>query len=221
MKNKYLSIILLGLIIFGLGSITLPPPEVKGMTLWDLGRRMVESGVIDREKFLALYNRNPKLRKEAEQLLDGDNKEPFEITSENSGLMLNYLWALGLGNKNPILEMEMMDPRYGGAQNFASTGGWTLAKGSAMEHYGMHQFITLTGEKQALVDKVSRTIFRPCCKNSAHFPDCNHGMAMLGYLELLASGGADEKAMTEKAHLLNSYWFPDVYKNPQSCSATG
>src|SRR3989344_7845092 len=221
MKNKYLNILLIGLLVFLLGNVTLTSgPVASGMPLGDLGKQMVEAGVIDREKFLALYARSPELKREATELLDGKNVR-FEITSENSGLLLNYLWALGLGNKNPILEMEMMDPRYGGAQNFASTGGWTLAKGSAMEHYGMHQFITLTGEKQALVDKVSRTIFRPCCKNSAHFPDCNHGMAMLGYLELLASSGADEKAMTEKAHLLNSYWFPDVYKNPQSCSATG
>ena len=209
MKNKYLNILLIGLLVFLLGNVTLTSgPVASGMPLGDLGKQMVEAGVIDREKFLALYAQNPKLKKEAEQLLDGNNREPLEITPENSGLMLNFLWALGLGNSNPILEMEMMDPRYGGAQNFASTGGWTLARGGAMEHYGMHQFISLSGEEQELVDKVSRTIFRPCCKNSAHFPDCNHGMAMLGYLELLASRGAGEKEMTEKAHLLNSYWFP-------------
>src|SRR3989338_1454430 len=105
----------------------------------------------------------------------------------------------------------MMDPRYGGAGNFASTGGWTLAKGDAMEHYNMHALIALTAEQQKLVDKVSRGIFRPCCGNSTHFPDCNHGMAMLGLLELMASQGVSEEDMWKTALTVNSYWFPDTY----------
>ena len=55
----------------------------------------------------------------------------------------------------------MMNPAYKGAGNFASTGGWTLAKGSAMDHYNMHSLVTLTAEQQALVDRVSRGIYRP------------------------------------------------------------
>lgn len=212
--DKILTILLLGFLLLGIGSVT-PAPEEKSdglrVSLGNLGKRMVESGVIDREKFLALYVRNPKLKKEAEELLDGDNKKPLQITPENSGLLLNYLWALGLGNSNPILQMEMMDPRYGGAGNFASTGGWTLAKGNAMNHYSQHQFFTLTEREQALVDKISRGIYRPCCGNSAHFPDCNHGMAMLGFLELMASQGASEEDMWKAALAVNSYWFPDTF----------
>src|SRR3989344_1353776 len=97
-----------------------------------------------------------------------------------AGYLLNLLWAFGLANKNPILEdaSEMMNPGYGGAGNFASTGGWTVAKGNAMGHYNMYALVTLSPEQQALVDRVSRNIYRPCCGNSTHFPDCNHGMAM-------------------------------------------
>ena len=58
-----------------------------------------------------------------------------------------------------------------------------------MNHYSMHRFIVLTPEQQALVEKVSKGIYRPCCGNSVYFPDCNHGMAMLGLLELMASQG--------------------------------
>src|SRR3989338_1758812 len=113
MKNKYLNILLLGLIVFGLGSLTVPAPEVQGMTLGDLGKQMVAAGVIDRGKFLALYDQRPELRERARKFLDEDNIQ-VEITQENSRLMLNFFWALGLSNQNPILEMEMMDPRYGG-----------------------------------------------------------------------------------------------------------
>ena len=72
-------------------------------------------------------------------------------------------------------------------------------------------FFALTPEQQALVDKVSRGIYRPCCGNSVHFPDCNHGMAMLGLLELMASQGVGEQEMWEAALTVNSYWFPDTY----------
>ena len=106
----------------------------------------------------------------------------------------------------------MSDPAYGGAGGFASTGGWTLAKGSAMDHYSMHTFVTQTPEQQELVEKVSKNIYRPCCDNPTHFPDCNHGMAMLGLLELMASQGVGEEEMYEAALAVNSYWFPDVYQ---------
>ena len=72
-------------------------------------------------------------------------------------MFLNLLWALGLGNKNEILDNgPMTDKKYGGAGRFASTGGWTLAQGDAMNHYSMHRFIGLTLEQQALVEKVSK-----------------------------------------------------------------
>ena len=180
----------------------------------DMGVRMVESGVIDKEKFEVLYSGRGGLSEADKKLLFGNDNGNLVITSENSGMMLNMLWALGLGNKNTILETgEMMNPIYGGAGNFASTGGWTLSKGNAMDHYSMHQFFVLTDSQQTLVDKVSRGIYRPCCGNSTHFPDCNHGMAMLGLLELMASQGASEEDMWNTALIVNSYWFSDVYSN--------
>src|SRR3989344_3584416 len=69
----------------------------------------------------------------------------------------------------------------------------------------------LSNANPILVDKVSRGIYRPCCGNSTHFPDCNHGMAMLGLLELMASQGASEQDMWKAALAVNSYWFPDTY----------
>ena len=80
-----------------------------------------------------------------------------------------------------------------------------------MEHYSHHALLVLSPDEQALVDKVSRGIYRPCCGNSTHFPDCNHGMAMLGLLELMASQGVSEKDMWKAALAVNSFWFPDTY----------
>ncbi|OHB10734.1 MAG: hypothetical protein A3G05_00685 [Candidatus Zambryskibacteria bacterium RIFCSPLOWO2_12_FULL_45_14] len=167
------------------------------VTWGDLSSKLVSAGVIDTDKFKVNTTRS-------------DGK--LEITNENQGLLLNLFWALGLASKNPILESgEMTNPKYGGAGNFASTGGWTIAQGNAMDHYSRHKFFDLTPEQQALIDKVSRGIYRPCCGNSTHFPDCNHGMAMLGLLELMASQGVSEQDMWKTALVVNSYWFPDTY----------
>ena len=189
----------------------------KGVTLpvtWGgLGARLVEAGVIEPAAFKQIYQSRGSFPAEYEKLLSGRTNGALTIDEGNAGYLLNLLWAFGLANKNPILEDkgEMMNPAYGGAGNFASTGGWTVAKGNPMNHYNMHALVTLTPEQQELVDRVSRGIFRPCCGNSTHFPDCNHGMAMLGLLELMASQGVSEETMYKAALVVNSYWFPDTY----------
>ncbi len=187
--------------------VTLP------ITWGDLGAKMVEVGAIDPVKMATLYKDRGGFPAEYQKMLEKNADEKIVITSANSSYLLNLLWALGLANKNPILAdtSEMMNPVYKGAGNFASTGGWTLAKGNAMDHYNMHSLVALTADQQALVDRVSRNIFRPCCGNSTHFPDCNHGMAMLGLLELMASQGVSEQNMYKTALAVNSYWFPGTY----------
>lgn len=178
----------------------------------DLGQQLVKTGVIDKEKFEKIYSTRGGLDENEKNLLEGNLNENIIITKQNSGLILNLFWALGLSNKNPILDSgPMRDPRYGGAENFASTGGWSISKGDVMTHYSAHTFLQLTNSEQELVKKVSETIYRPCCDNSTYFPDCNHGMAMLGFLELLASQGANEDTMYQAATQLNSYWFPSTY----------
>ncbi len=126
---------------------------------------------------------------------------------------LNLLWAYGLANKNQVLENgPIMDARYGGPTNMASVGGWTVTTGSVMDHYDKHVLATLTSDQQALVEKIAKGIYRPCCNNSTYFPDCNHGMAMLGLLEYLASQGATEDQMWNAAITANMSWFPDQYQ---------
>ena len=191
----------------------LSPDGVVLPIAWgDLGKQMIDSGVIDQEKFEDLYTQRGGLNEEEKELLYGSNKKEIKINNENSGFLLNLFWAFGLANKNIILEEgPMKDPQYGGADRFASTGGWSLAKGDIMDHYSNYGFITLTYIQQKRIEEVAKNIYRPCCGNSTYFPDCNHGMAMLGLLELMASQGVGEKEMYEIALKVNSYWFPDTY----------
>src|SRR3989344_2215315 len=191
----------------------LPSDGVILPVVWgDLGAKLVSVGAIDADKFKAIYDQQGTFTEEYNKLLFGQSDGKLKITNENAGYLLNLFWALGLASKNPILETgEMANPAYGGAGNFASTGGWTVAQGNPMDHYSRHKFFNLTDEEQALVEKVSRGIYRPCCGNSTHFPDCNHGMAMLGLLELMAAQGVSEENMWKTALTVNSYWFPNEY----------
>ena len=178
----------------------------------DLGKQLVENGVIDATKFESIYASQGGLGASEKELLYGNTSEQLTIDQSNAHILLNLLWAFGLANENPILsEGPMSDPTYGGAGRFASTGGWTISRGDAMEYYGKYPLVVLSSEQQALVEKVSKGIYRPCCGNSTYFPDCNHGMAMLGLLELMASQGANESQMYAAALQVNSYWFPDTY----------
>ncbi len=192
----------------------LPADGVELPVKWgDLGKRMVEAGVLDQTKFEAIYAQRGGIDESTMKLLSRADNGKIVINQENSGTLLNLLWALGLGNKNEILEKgPMMDKQYGGdAGRFASTGGWSLARGQVMDHYSAHKFMTLTPEQQALVERTSKGIYRSCCNNSTYFPDCNHGMAMLGLLELMASQGVSENEMYRVALQVNAYWFPDTY----------
>lgn len=197
-----------------LEEVVLPP---KGFILpvrWgDLGKRLVEGGVIDQKKIEDLYAQRGGIDEETKKLLIDSDNGKIRITKDNANTLLNLLWALGLANKNVILEKgPMVDKKYGGdAGKFASTGGWTLSSGNPMGHYSRHVLVRLTSEQQSLVERVSQNIYRSCCGNSTYFPDCNHGMAMLGLLELMASQGVSEGDMYRVALQVNAYWFPDTY----------
>ncbi|MDP2629209.1 MAG: hypothetical protein Q8P45_00685 [Candidatus Harrisonbacteria bacterium] len=187
-------------------SITLP-------IRWaDLGQRMVTLGVIDMEKIEALYERRGGLSEEERALLEQPNEKELVMTEENSNYLLNLLWAFGLANQSSVLENGPMrsDPQRTG--NMASTGGWILSVGEPMNHYSAHAMVELNDDQQALVERVAKGIFRPCCGNSTYFPDCNHGMAMLGLLQLMAKEGVSEKEMYEVALGVNTLWFGGTYQ---------
>lgn len=179
----------------------------------DLGPKMLALGVIDLDKFKQTYEKSGQpLTAEQLEILTKNTDKKVKITRDNSYFLLNFFWAAGLGNKTKILtEGDMV--KYGKDQvgNFASTGGWSLAKADPMQFYARGSLIPLTSAQETLVEKVASGIYRPCCNNSTAFPDCNHGMALLAVLELMASNGATENQMFEAAKYFNAFWFPGNY----------
>lgn len=176
----------------------------------DLGPQLIEGGVIDYDAFAAIYQKsgNPLSAQEIEILKNGSDQE-IVINAHNAHFLLNFFWAVGLANKNPLLtEGPMVQYSNGQIEGFASTGGWGLASKPVTDLYANLNLIPLTAEQQKLVEEVAKQVYRPCCDNPTHFPDCNHGMAMLGILELMASKGATADQMFEAAKYINAYWFP-------------
>ncbi len=179
----------------------------------NIGPEMIKSGVIDLAKFKQAYQQSgsPLTQSQIDILTKGSNKN-IVIDRQNSYFLLNFFWAAGLANRTDILTQGDMT-QYGQNQvgSFASTGGWTLAQGSPMDYYSQLGLIPLTAAQQTLVQKVSSNIYRPCCNNPTSFPDCNHGMALLGVLELMAKNNATENQMYEAAKYINAFWFPSNY----------
>lgn len=170
--------------------------------------RLVELGVIDVEKFRQATQPTP----EELSLLTQNSTKPIHIDRTNSQFIVDVLWALGLAQKSLVYEEGPMGKEYKkDAGNFASTGGWNLAHGDAMQYLNTVDLIPLTAEQQKTTAEIARHVYRPCCGNSTWFPDCNHGMAALAAIELMVSKGIDETTIYRNVLTLNSYWFMESY----------
>lgn len=176
----------------------------------DIGPRLLAAGAIDFAPFVQLYKEiGQPLSIEQMNILEKGSDAQIVIDRSNAQFLLNLFWAVGLANQNRLLtEGPMMQNGREQVVNFASTSGWTLAARSIPDLYASTMIIQLTKEQQALLEEVAQAVYRPCCDNPTHFPDCNHGMAMLGLLELMASQGASVGAMFEAAKYVNAFWFP-------------
>jgi hypothetical protein len=176
----------------------------------DTGPQLLAAGAIDYDRFTQLYQQRgrPLTEEQLEMLTEGSDA-PIVIDRQNAPFLLNFFWALGLVNQNPLLEEgPMMQYGEGGIGRFASTGGWTIGTKPVTDLYASRPLITLTPEQQARLEEVAKGVYRPCCNNPTAFPACNHGMAMLGLLELMASQDASVDEMFTAAKYVNAFWFP-------------
>lgn len=178
----------------------------------DVIPRLVENGVIDMAKFEELYSQRGGLDENQKKLLTEPSAEPILIDSKNSSFILNLLWPLGITNKNSALDETLKNVGEADIGNLAATGGWTLGKSrNGGEYYNKLEILKLTKKQDELVYRVASNIFRPCCGNSTAFPDCNHGAAMLGLIQLGVVQGLSEDELYEEALKFNSFWFPEQY----------
>lgn len=190
----------------------LPAQIDLGVSFSDTIVKMIKEGAIDKEKFEKLYEGRGGLSADEKKLLKEPTNNKIVVTQANSGFILNLLWPLGIANKTNVLADGPMGTQYKkDVGNFASTGGWTVGKISGGDMFNRFSILPLTSEQEKLVTEIAQNIYRPCCGNSTYFPDCNHGAAMLGFIELAVSAGMPKDEIYKKALILNSYWFPQTY----------
>jgi rhodanese-related sulfurtransferase len=192
-----------------LPSQVLPKEGFRLPISWgDIGPRLVSLGVIDKKKFEGAV----ELTSDQKKILEEGGDIPITIDSSNSQFVVDMLWALGLAQKSKVYIDGPMGTQYKkDVGNFASTGGWTLARGEAVNYLNKFDLIPLTSDQQSKVEEIAKNVYRPCCGNSTWFPDCNHGMAALAAIELLVSKGVPEKDIYKYILDLNTFWFPQNY----------
>jgi len=183
--------------------------EVK-LNWGDTGKKIVEAGGIDMVKYLENYS-GPK-NEELLSYLTKDKDEGITINADTAYFWVNTLWALGLTQNSKVLSEGIMGTEYKDQLgNFASTGGWTLGVKPAVSLYSSSMIIDLDESEQEMVREISSNVYRPCCGNPTSFPDCNHGMAILGLVELMVDQGFSEDEIYKASLAFNSYWFPQTY----------
>ncbi len=188
------------------------PPE--GYTIpavfGSIGPQLVVAGAINLDTFVSLYKQqNKPISNDLLDILTKEVHTQITITPRNAYFLLIYFWALGLTNQNAILDQgPMMSGGVSKVGGFASTGGWTLGAKQATTLYSSTKIVRLTSEQQSQLEEVAAAVYRPCCDNPTFFPDCNHGMAMLGLLELMASQNATVEDMYKTAKYVNAFWYP-------------
>ena len=190
--------------------VTLPQSYTLPISYGELGPKLVGAGAIDLPAFIQLFTESgDPLSPEQQAIVRDGSDTPVTIDRGNAHFLLNFFWAVGLANRNSLLTNGALQ-QYGdgNVEQFASTGGWTLAAKPIKELVGAVPLIDLTEVQQKRLEAVAGAVYRPCCGNSTLFPDCNHGMAMLGMLELMAANNASEEQMFTAAKYLNTFWFP-------------
>jgi hypothetical protein len=189
----------------------LPAGGYSTTLIWgDVGKKLVEVGAIDEEQYRKLFN-SPANGEDELDILKGGSTKPIEINENTSQFAVDTLWAFGLTQKSKVLDEGPMKKGGYELNGFASTAGWTLGKKSAVELYSSQDLVQLNDSKQDLVKKIAEGIYRPCCDNPTSFPDCNHGMAALGLIELEVAAGISEEQIYRDVLAFNSFWFPQTY----------
>ena len=185
----------------------------QGFTLpvkWgSIPNQLVDSGALNLS-FVegSLISANQPLTNGELGLLNGTNNGNVTFSHSSALFTLYVLWAVGINNRNPIINNGPV-MKYGGSPyDLASTGGYgPLGKLSL----GNLSLIDLNVSQQNLVDTIASNVYRPCCNNPAMFPDCNHGAAQLGLIELMASQGKNETQIYNALKEFNSFYYPQQY----------
>ncbi|MDE1824625.1 MAG: hypothetical protein KGH74_05015 [Candidatus Micrarchaeota archaeon] len=157
---------------------------------------------------LALNASGTPLTQAEMDILNGNSTSQIVLNQSDQQFVLYVFWSLGINNKNPVITNGMIMHYGGNPYNLASTGGY---KPLGMLQLGNLSMVAEDGAQQDMVWRMANESYRPCCDNPTSMPDCNHGAAALGLIELMASQGMNETAMLDSLEKFNIANFPSQY----------
>lgn len=176
--------------------------------LGDSPLKLVEHGIIDPDRFLALYHN--ELPPEQRLLLFWPSHRPINLMRENSNIYVNLLWPLGRANRLKANESSPVNNET--LPMLAATAGWTLGQAeNGAACFNGYRILDLSERQEQLAASVAQRTYRPCCDNSTFLQDCNHGSALFGILQLGAAQGLGGAELFQEALTFNSFWFPSHY----------
>ncbi len=171
-------------------------------------KELVDSGALNITALSSILQQSGQpLTAEELQILNGTSDENITINANNTLFDLYVLWGVGISNNNSIINSGPL-MQNGNPNNFASTGGY-LPLGNLM--IGQLNIMNLSSNEQTIAEQVAFNSYRPCCDNPTGFPDCNHGAAALGLIEIMASQGNSLNATFEAVRDFNSFQFTQQY----------
>jgi len=197
-------------------------------------KKLVEAGAINVSNLtIILNNSHQPLTLSEKEILNGTYTGYIQFNSTNTQFVQLVLWGLGINNndtiitKGPIINASIpyadsintnstlrrnlsqnVTPQWVASRYFASTGGYgPIGK----LQLGMLNVINLTPLEQGEMYDVATHSYRPCCDNPTAFPDCNHGAAALGLIELMASQGANQSQMFSAIRYFYQFQFSQQY----------
>ncbi len=174
-------------------------------------RQLVADGALNVTALALILNKSGQpLTAQEQQILAGTSTVNVTVNSSDSTFMLMVLWSLGINNNNTMIGNGPIMKFGGNPDNLASTGGYRPLGNLQL---GKLNIIGLTQHEQAVANYTAFYSYRPCCDNPTMMPDCNHGAAALGLIELMASQGANETTVFTALKEFNSFEFPQEYTN--------
>ncbi len=197
-------------------------------------RKLIQAGALNVSNLtIILNNSHQPLTFSEKEILNGTYSGYIQFNSTNTEFIQLVLWGLGINDNNTIITKgaiinasvpyansinnnatlrqrlnQNVTPYWAASRYFASTGGYgPIGK----LQLGMLDIISLSSSEQVIADYTAENSYRPCCDNPTAFPDCNHGAAALGLIELLASQGANQGQIFSAVRYFNQYQFPQQY----------
>lgn len=174
-----------------------------------VGTRLVESGVIDLNRLRLFYQKDRQALSDQDlEMLTQGSQESVSINQQNADFLEKLFWAVGLANQNIILDQGSIRANGSKLESISSIKDWKLSLSPAIGFFSRVKILNLSPDQQARVEDVAKAVYLPCCDNPAIFPDCSHGMAMLGLLEWMGAQDVSADAMFSAAKQVSSFWFP-------------